>query len=141
MASAKLKAFAVLGIAAIIVSVIVILPRQPPTLLALENGVALTPPSALPDFALTDHRGRPFTTAALAGNWSLIFPGFTHCPDICPATLAILGRAHELLGTRASGLQVLLLSVDPEARLAGYFMPPFDAGQLAADLAPLLARS
>ncbi|MFU8763489.1 MAG: SCO family protein [Haliea sp.] len=169
---------------------------------ALAAGVAVTPPAALPDFSLRDQRGKPFTPAALQGHWSLIFPGFTHCPDICPATLAILDRAHELLGSTAADLQVVLLSVDPqrdtpaalaryleffnpgfigvtgeqqqleqlytglgvqhiripgargeysvdhsaalllvdpEGRLAGYFMPPFKAERLAADLEPLLA--
>ncbi len=168
----------------------------------LRTGVALAPPVVLPDFSLSDQRGRPFTAASLRGHWSLVVPGFTYCPDICPTTLATLDRVHTQLAADASPLQVVLLTVDPErdstevlarylaffnpafigvtgapaqleqlyqvlgvqriripgaqgaysvdhsaalllvdpgGRLAGYFMPPFSAERLTADLGPLLA--
>ena len=98
----------------------------------LAAGVAVTPPAALPDFSLRDQRGKPFTPVDLQGHWSLILPGFTHCPDICPATLAILDRVHDLLGSTAAELQVVLLSVDPQrdtpealARYLAFFNPGF----------------
>src|SRR3972149_399478 len=47
-------------------------------------------PKPLTAFALTDHRNRVFDLASLKGKWSFLFFGFTHCPDVCPATLAIL---------------------------------------------------
>ncbi len=81
---------------------------------SLQAGVGVTPPVSLPAFSLLDQRGRPFTARSLSGRWSLVFPGFTHCPDICPTTLAILDRTLTLLGSGASELQVVLLSVDPE---------------------------
>jgi protein SCO1 len=99
---------------------------------SLQAGVAVTPPAALPDFSLLDQHARPFTEASLRGRWSLIFPGFTHCPDICPTTLAILNETQALLGTKASELQVVLLSVDPQRDTPGklalyleFFNPAF----------------
>ena len=45
---------------------------------------------ALPDFKLVDHQKQTFTPANLIGHWSLVFVGYTYCPDICPTTLAEL---------------------------------------------------
>ncbi len=71
-------------------------------------------PRQLADFQLTDHRGQPFTRERFAGTWSLIFFGFTHCPDICPTTMAFL---NELVGAldaaEAADTQVVMVSVDP----------------------------
>jgi len=57
-----------------------------------ETHVASTVKSkaALKAFNLTDSNGRPFDQKSLRGNWTLIFFGYTRCPDICPRTLAIL---------------------------------------------------
>jgi len=79
------------------------------------NGLYLMdPPRRLSEFALTDHRGEPFTGERLEGQWSLLFFGFTHCPDICPTTMAFLDRfTGELEGTEAADTQVVMISVDP----------------------------
>jgi protein SCO1 len=91
---------------------------------ALEAGTALPEPRLLPEFALLDHDGRPFGPGRLAGQWTLVFAGFTHCPDICPATLAIMAGLDERLQAEGVELKMLLVSVDPErddpATLAGY---------------------
>ena len=91
---------------------------------ALEAGTVLPEPRALPDFALVDHNGRAFGPTDLAGQWTLVFAGFTHCPDICPATLAILAGLDERLQAEGVELQMLFVSVDPErddpATLAQY---------------------
>ena len=84
-------------------------------------------------FSLTDHHGTPFTPDALTNRWTLIFFGFTYCPDICPTTLAELAELKaQLVDTEANDLQVVMLTVyparDTPARLADYvpyFHPDF----------------
>ena len=132
-----------LTVAAILLFITVVLARfvhrvsQPRLMSAGElkaNGLYLMdPPRSLGDFALTDHRGDPFTPAALRGRWSLLFFGFTHCPDVCPTTMAFLDRfVAALEGTEAEDTQVVMISVDPArdtvAQLATYvpfFNPEF----------------
>ncbi|HKB63461.1 MAG TPA: SCO family protein, partial [Burkholderiales bacterium] len=52
-------------------------------------------PKPLTAFAFTDHENRVFDLSRLKGKWSFLFFGYTHCPDVCPTTLATLARAHE----------------------------------------------
>ena len=66
------------------------------------------------DFALADHTGRPRTLADFRGKVVVMFFGFTHCPDVCPTTLAELAVAVKKLGTDGDRVQVLLVTVDPE---------------------------
>jgi len=75
----------------------------------------LPQPKALPDISLVDDAGKPFTLESLRGEWHLLFFGFTHCPDICPATLQQLAIASRHV-TESGGRfpQVVLVSVDPE---------------------------
>ncbi len=79
------------------------------------EGVLLRDPAELPDFRLTDHRNHPFTRDELRGDWHLLSYGFTHCPDICPATLNVLGRIGDRLDERGqyNDLELLFYSVDP----------------------------
>lgn len=96
------------------------------------NGLYLMdPPREIGEFALTDHRGQPFTHASLEGRWTLVFFGFTYCPDVCPTTMAFLDKfVGELEGTEAAQTEVVMISVDPArdtvAQLATY-MPFFNA--------------
>lgn len=60
-------------------------------------------PKPLTAFALTDHQNRVFDLASLKGKWSFLFFGFTHCPDVCPATLAVLARAHHDIAKNTVG--------------------------------------
>ncbi len=171
--------------------------RQP---VALASGTALEDPREIAAFRLTDHQGHEFTPAALRGRWSLLFAGFTNCPDACPTTLALLDAVDARVRARGGSIQVVFLSIDPErdtaerlaeyvdhfnprfigatgakpeidalcrnlgiayvrnpgaggdytmdhsaalilidprARVAGYFRPPYDRDSLAADLARL----
>jgi len=83
------------------------------------------------EFSLIDHDGSPFTREDLIDQWTLIFFGFTHCPDICPTTMAELAELKaQLVGTEASDARVVMLSVDPARdtpeRLAQY-VPYFHA--------------
>lgn len=90
------------------------------------NGLYLMePPRDIGDFELVDHLGQPFTADSFAGKWTLVFFGFTYCPDICPTTMAFLDRfVGELEGTEAADTQVVMMSVDPArdtvAQLADY---------------------
>lgn len=68
----------------------------------------------VPAFELQDQNGENFTQAQLKGKWSVIFFGFTNCPDVCPTTLNILQQAYERLGKHQKEVQVILVSVDPQ---------------------------
>ena len=69
----------------------------------------------LPEFALTDHTGGDFTRRELTEDWTLLFFGYTHCPDVCPITLATMSASIDAvaaLGGEAP--RVVFVSVDPE---------------------------
>ncbi len=89
---------------------------QGSTQLALAKATLLTPPRPLPEFELIDQDGSPFTQAQLRGHWSVLFFGFTHCPDVCPTTLGVLAKARQELSDLPDELQphVVLVSVDPK---------------------------
>jgi protein SCO1/2 len=73
-------------------------------------------PVVLKPFSLVDHRGQAFTQEQLKGKWSLIFFGFTSCPDICPLTLTELSQFYRQLEAESvqAGLpQIIMVSVDP----------------------------
>jgi protein SCO1/2 len=67
-----------------------------------------------PAFELTDHNGRPFSSAALAGQPYAVFFGFTNCPDVCPTTLLEMSNNLKALGADADRLRVVFITVDPE---------------------------
>ncbi|MEQ8206963.1 MAG: SCO family protein, partial [Woeseia sp.] len=83
---------------------------------SLQDATVLPDSRALPPFELIDDSGQPFGNQRLAGNWTLLFFGFTHCPDICPATLQQLSIARQQLAEK--GIEplpeIVLISVDPE---------------------------
>jgi protein SCO1/2 len=97
--------------------------------------LTLPEPRVIADFALIDDDGEPFSLDNLRGQWSLIFFGFTHCPDVCPSTLNDLKLVHEKLvqlNGDASGHQILFVSVDPDRdtpdklqQYVNYFHPDF----------------
>jgi protein SCO1/2 len=85
--------------------------------LARVDGVVLDSPLPVQSFTLDDQDGKPFTMESLAGRWSLILPGFTNCPDVCPFTLANLEQVVAELGLRVAPdrlPQVIFIAVDPE---------------------------
>ncbi|MEJ0100686.1 MAG: SCO family protein [Pseudomonadota bacterium] len=83
-----------------------------PAPLSLASGTGLPTPRQIIPFALTDQQGRPFANAGLVGHSSLLFFGFTHCPDICPTTLALMAQLHHIQAL--SALQMIFVTVDPE---------------------------
>lgn len=78
-----------------------------------DQDQAIAPAPQL-DFSLIDDQGRRRTPADFDGKYLLVFFGFTHCPDICPATLAQIDTALALVGPRADKIQALFITVDPE---------------------------
>jgi protein SCO1/2 len=82
------------------------------------------------ELALTGHDGKPRTLADFRGKAVVLFFGFTHCPDICPTTLADAAQAMKALGKDAERVQVLFVTVDPERdtpELLAKYVPAFDA--------------
>ncbi len=93
-------------------------------------------PRALAPFSLTTHEGDLFTRESLLEQWSLVFVGYTYCPDICPTTMAELNAIYPALQTIESEypIRVVFVSVDPKRdtieRLSdyvGYFNKAFIA--------------
>lgn len=83
---------------------------------ARPDGLLWPQVRALPSLNLIDHDGERFAREDLAGRWSLVFFGYTSCPDICPMTLAILNRVRQRLAGNDpafGALQTILVSVDP----------------------------
>jgi protein SCO1/2 len=82
------------------------------------------------DFSLTDHTGKVRTLADYKGKAVVMFFGYTHCPDVCPTTMAELKAVMEKLGPDADRVQVLFVTVDPERdtqALLAQYVPAFDA--------------
>jgi len=90
-------------------------------------------PKPLTAFALTDDKNRVFDLASLKGKWSFLFFGFTHCPDVCPTTLAVLARARGNIAKHTVGaedVQFVFISVDPNRDTASklrQYVDYFDA--------------
>lgn len=182
------------GILLIIAAFFVLRQTNPPV---IETGTLLAQPKTLPEFELVNHQGETITRRDLTGQWSLLFTGFTSCPDICPSTIYVLNALDEKLRANQDEFSMIFLSVDPErdtpgvmaqyielfspsltgitgklsgieqfcneigmsfihipgtagrytvehsgalvlidpqARISGYFRPPFDTGRMARDL-------
>ena len=85
-------------------------PPPPPPVVA----TLLEPPLQLPEVTLADKADGVFTQEQLHGQFNLLFFGFTHCPDICPLTLAVLARMNAEWNTPHIDVpQVVFVSVDP----------------------------
>ncbi len=89
---------------------------------ALLGGMMLRPhmpqPVALSvfggPFALTDQNGRVVTDADLRGRWTLLYFGYTHCPDACPTALNAIAEALDRLGSKRAKIAALFVTLDPE---------------------------
>lgn len=83
----------------------------------LDAGIVLLPQSRpVPALSLTDQDGEAVQLDALKGQWTLLFFGYTFCPDICPTTLAELRQLNGMLPETVRGqLRTILVSVDPTA--------------------------
>ena len=99
----------------------------PPALPRLDRVYVNPEPAPIADFTLTDQEGKPLAFSSLRGDPVLVFFGFTHCPSICPTTLARLRSLHAARDGALKSARVVLISVDgdrdtPE-RLKAYLAP------------------
>lgn len=85
-----------------------------PDTVSITSGTMLKAPRPIDDFQLRAASGAAFTKADLAGHWTVVFAGFTYCPDVCPTTLTELKAVNARLGDAAKNVRFLFLSVDPE---------------------------
>ena len=86
------------------------------------------------DFRLKDHNGNPRRLADFKGKSVVTFFGFTHCPDVCPTSMATMAEVKRLLGDQSERLQVLFITVDPERdtqALLKEYMANFDPSFIA----------
>lgn len=104
---ALFSAFAA-GALLLIAGVTLLMPGAPPAVISTGTAAVGGP------FRLTDANGQPVTEAALKGKPSLIFFGFTHCPDVCPTALFEMSEIFAALGPDADKAQAFFVSVDPE---------------------------
>jgi protein SCO1/2 len=92
------------------------------------NGVDVTGAPFGGDFRLADPEGRTRSLADFRGKVVVLIFGYTHCPDVCPTTLADFASAVKRLGPEASRVQVLFVTVDPQrdtAQLLKEYVPAF----------------
>ena len=83
-----------------------------------EKGLrVLENPRLLPEFTLLDQNGKSFTRAQLKNQWSVIFFGYTSCPDVCPTTLGVMDTAASLINAKPTQnnqpVRFIFASVDP----------------------------
>ena len=75
-------------------------------------------------FTLVDQTGKTVTDQDFRGRYMLVFFGFTHCPDICPAELQVMSASLDALGPKADGVVPIFITLDPErdtqAAMAAY---------------------
>ena len=91
--------------------------RAPASALPAMQAATLMPQTReLPGFSLQQSDGTPLDRGDLIGHWTVVFLGFTHCPDVCPTTLAVLKRAQDRWAAipAASRPRILFVSADPE---------------------------
>lgn len=94
------------------------------------RSVVLETPPKLTDIHLIDQNNQSFGVRQLEGKWTFMFFGYTHCPDVCPATLSQIALLQDQLGEKgySASTQFVFVSVDPKrdgvktlAEYAGYF--------------------
>ncbi|WP_313045228.1 SCO family protein [Brevundimonas sp.] len=104
-------ACAVIALALGLITMVVVGGRQQA---AQTTDVATGQPLVGGDFTLTDQDGKTVDQTILNGKWTLVFFGFTYCPDYCPTTLGVLNAVQERMGDKADDLQIVFISIDPE---------------------------
>lgn len=79
------------------------------------QGVILPQGKTIRPFQLTNHNEQVFTQENLKDHWSMLFVGYTQCPDICPAALSVLKQVHKLMSEQSlRAPQMIFISIDPE---------------------------
>ncbi|MGB1285216.1 MAG: SCO family protein [Aggregatilineales bacterium] len=113
----------------VLVSQFVTLPETPSytdIVIQSEGGVrTIVPPRPLMDFTLPSHTGEALSLSSLQGDYTLLYFGYTHCPDVCLMTLNDLRKVRDHLGEDADALNYVFVSVDGErdtpAQITRYF--------------------
>lgn len=130
--------FTLLAVVALVVAALV--NNQPTTnqgngLAIVEGGTSddgiteVDPPKPIADFTLTSTSGQPAKLSDSAGNWRVIYFGFTNCPDFCPTTLLDFERIKADLGEDAAKVTFMMISVDGERdtpEVLGTYLARFD---------------
>lgn len=101
-------------VAAALIAVTVVLASRPAPGLQPGEVVSTGEAKIGGPFQLVDQDGRQVDESLLEGKWSLVFFGFTYCPDYCPTTLQVLDATKQRLGDAAGDLQIVFISIDPE---------------------------
>ncbi len=93
------------------------------------NGEVVEPAQPAPELTGVNWDGKPFRLSEHSGKVTVVFFGYTYCPDVCPFTLAKMKQIYSKLGDQAAGMQVVFASVDPQRdtveKLSRY-VPSFD---------------
>jgi len=87
---------------------------RPPVANTAQAAAAADPTQPGGPFSLVNQDGQPVDQRVLNGKWSIVFFGYTFCPDFCPTTLTTLGQAMTQLGPAAQKVQVVFITVDPD---------------------------
>ena len=104
-------ACAVIALALGLITMVVVKGREQSAQVA-ESGTGQ--PSVGGPFTLTNQDGQVVDQSILKDKWTLVFFGFTYCPDYCPTTLGVLNAVQERMGDKAKDLQIVFVSIDPE---------------------------
>ena len=104
-------ACAVIALALGLITMVVVKGREQTAQVA-ESGTGQ--PTVGGPFTLTNQEGLAVDQTILNGKWTLVFFGFTYCPDYCPTTLGVLNAVQERMGDKAKDLQIVFISIDPE---------------------------
>lgn len=96
------------------------------------HGLLLESPKPVADFTLTAAGGKPVSLSDFRGKLTVLYFGYTFCPDICPTTLSDMAKVMKELGPKAKDVQFVMVSVDPDrdtpeklAEYVSYFDPSF----------------
>lgn len=99
-----------------------------------QNSLVYPQAKAISPFSLIDSKSSPYTLENIKGHWSIVFLGYTFCPDICPTTLMELKNVYPQLKALNNKVQVILVSADPKRdtpeqldKYINYFHPEFIA--------------
>jgi protein SCO1/2 len=104
-------ACAVIALALGLITMVVVKGREQSAQVA-ESGTGQ--PMVGGPFTLTNQDGQVVDQSILTDKWTLVFFGFTYCPDYCPTTLGVLNAVQERMGDKAQDLQIVFISIDPE---------------------------
>lgn len=105
-------ACAVIALALGLITMVVVKGREQSAQIAAETGTGQ--PTVGGPFTQTNQDGQVVDQSILKDKWTLVFFGFTYCPDYCPTTLGVLNAVQERMGDKAKDLQIVFVSIDPE---------------------------